>query len=48
MDKSIRLTKGQLEVYNYVLDPKSEGRVIVLKGIAGSGKALRNDQLLNL
>lgn len=46
MDKSIRLTKGQLAVYNYVLDPNSEGRVIVLKGIAGSGKALRNDQLV--
>ena len=38
MDKSIRLTKGQLEVYNYVLDPNSEGRVISLKGSPGTGK----------
>ncbi len=46
MDKSIRLTKGQLEVYNYVLDPNSEGRVIVLKGIAGSGKSFTVSQIV--
>lgn len=46
MDKSIRLTKGQLEVYNYVLDPNSEGRVIVLKGIAGSGKSTCISQII--
>lgn len=46
MDKSIRLTKGQLEVYNYVLDPNSEGRVIILKGIAGSGKSTCISQII--